>query len=77
MGAGHMPVIENLRQLSYSFPALTIGESATATILVEDDDDDEYYSTFRSNGANYLLCGIPLPNFDDYTRDYDKGTPRY
>ena len=78
-GAEHcMPVIENLRQLSYSFPALTIGEAATATILVEDDDDDddEYYSTFRSNGANYLLCGIPLPNFDDYTRDYDKGTPK-
>lgn len=60
-------VISDPRQLAHYYPTLTIGEAATATILVADDTDDEYHSTFRSDGANYLLCQIPLPNLENYT----------
>lgn len=61
------PVISDPRQLTHYYPTLTIGEAATATILVADDADDEYYSTFRSDGSNHLLCQIPLPNLENYT----------
>jgi len=60
-----------VEELEYKFPALTIGEAATATIVsaapLEAHDEVGYFADFRSEGAAHDLCKIPLPNIAEYS----------
>jgi acyl-CoA:acyl-CoA alkyltransferase len=56
--------IESLDTLSYTFPMYTIGEAATATILVREDNDWRFDFMSRPDLAD--LCTIPLPGYDDF-----------
>jgi 3-oxoacyl-[acyl-carrier-protein] synthase III len=57
-------------EIDYRFPAYTIGEAATATILEnsgsQPDCDDQAVIEFRSFGDQRATCLIPLPNWRDY-----------
>lgn len=58
-------------ELEYKFPALTIGEAATATIVSAASqaaaNDIGYFASFRSEGRAHDLCKIPLPNIAQYS----------
>jgi 3-oxoacyl-[acyl-carrier-protein] synthase III len=56
--------IESPDSLSYTFPMFTIGEAATATILVPGDRDWQFNFTSRPDLAD--LCTIPLPGYEDF-----------
>jgi len=51
-------------QLSYTFPAYTIGEAATATVVSA--DCRPWAFNFHSLPAHASLCSIPLPGFEDF-----------
>ena len=57
-------VVENLRQLEYTFPTYTIGEAATATIVSSKDEDWSFRYVTRSNLCD--LCNIPLEWFGEF-----------
>jgi 3-oxoacyl-[acyl-carrier-protein] synthase III len=54
-------------QIELFYPAFTIGEATTATILTRNDDGDNFYCSFRNWGYRHDLCMIPLPNISQYT----------
>jgi 3-oxoacyl-[acyl-carrier-protein] synthase III len=68
-----------VEDIKFRFPALTIGEAATATIVSASDtdsahngdgahnDDNPFYFTFRTWGAEHVLCKIPLPQYRQYS----------
>ncbi len=58
--------IERMEDLEYSFSAFTIGEAATATLLVADPEHDDFALSFRTSGDKWNLCHIPLPHADDF-----------
>ena len=53
-------------EFNYLFPAFTIGEAATATIVSSSDGEDEHVTEFQSFGEQRSKCIIPLPNWSDY-----------
>jgi 3-oxoacyl-[acyl-carrier-protein] synthase III len=57
-------VVKNLRQIEYTFPTYTIGEAATATILVP--SDAEWKFTFKTLPHLCDLCTIPLDGYDNF-----------
>jgi 3-oxoacyl-[acyl-carrier-protein] synthase III len=61
--------VESIEQLEYTFPAFTIGEAATATVLSGEmlDETLDYYADFRTTAQAHDLCKIPLPNLYEYS----------
>jgi len=56
--------LSDVDALRYYYPAFTIGEAATATLLTKSDNDDNFYFSFKKHD----LCMIPLPNINQYTK---------
>ncbi|MDQ2945968.1 MAG: 3-oxoacyl-ACP synthase, partial [Acidobacteriota bacterium] len=51
-------------QLRYTFPTFTIGEMATASVLVP--SDHKWRFAFRSEPSKAGACTIPLPGYTDF-----------
>ncbi len=62
--------IRNLRSLKHSFPAYTIGEAATATILTASESDWEFAYSSKPEFAD--LCTIPLPSHANFVEPSEK-----
>ena len=62
--------IDSPRKFRYTFPALTIGEAATAAVLTPSSHRWNFH--FRSDPTRVNLCTLPLPGYGDYI---DKGDP--
>ena len=58
--------VRSTNEFDSRFPAFTIGEAATATILSPSERDDEAVAEFRSFGDQRDKCIIPLENYRDY-----------
>jgi 3-oxoacyl-[acyl-carrier-protein] synthase III len=56
--------IEALDSLSYTFPMYTIGEAATATILLPSEQNWQFDYSSRTDLAD--LCTIPLAGYEDF-----------
>jgi len=56
--------IETLDSLSYTFPMFTIGEAATATILLPSEQSWRFDYASQTDHAD--LCTIPLPAYDTF-----------
>jgi acyl-CoA:acyl-CoA alkyltransferase len=56
--------IESLDSLSYNFPMFTIGEAATATVLLPSDQHWRFDYDSRPDLAD--LCTIPLPGYTEF-----------
>jgi acyl-CoA:acyl-CoA alkyltransferase len=56
--------IRTFRALKYCFPMYTIGEAATATVLVQNDDEWQFDYDSRCDLAD--LCTIPLKGYEDF-----------
>lgn len=52
-------------EVAFSFPAWTIGNAATATLLSPKEPDNFRYF-FRSDVSLSALCTIPIPGFEEY-----------
>lgn len=59
--------IDSLRQLNYTFPAYTIGEGVTATLLTADGEDWEF--AYESDPSLAHLCTIPAQGFREFFAD--------
>ena len=59
--------IRDLGALEYSFPMCTIGEAATATILIPSEEDWEF--AYSSKPEFFDLCTIPLPSHGNFVED--------
>jgi 3-oxoacyl-[acyl-carrier-protein] synthase III len=62
--------MRSVEEFDYRFPAYSIGEAATATIVSASEQDDSGVTEFRTFGDQRDKCLIPLPNWADYL-----GTP--
>jgi acyl-CoA:acyl-CoA alkyltransferase len=51
-------------EIRYTFPALTIGEATTATVITASERHWNFH--FRSAPASASLCSIPLPGYDEF-----------
>jgi 3-oxoacyl-[acyl-carrier-protein] synthase III len=58
--------VRSTDEFNSRFPAFTIGEATTATILSASERDDEAVADFKSFGDQRELCIIPLENYADY-----------
>ena len=58
--------VESIKALNYSFPAYTIGEAATATVLVQGSSPWNF--VFASKPDLFDLCTIPLNGYTTYLR---------
>jgi 3-oxoacyl-[acyl-carrier-protein] synthase III len=58
--------IERMEDLEHAFSAFTIGEAATATLLVAESEHDDFFLSFRTSGDKWNLCHIPLPHANDF-----------
>jgi 3-oxoacyl-[acyl-carrier-protein] synthase III len=61
----HNFALENVEQLEHALPTYTIGEAATATLLLPDDPDN-FNFTFRSRPDYADLCTIPETGFEGF-----------
>lgn len=62
--------IRDIRALQYSFPMYTIGEAATATILLPNDQPWNFSYLSRPEFAD--LCTIPLPGYANFVELSDR-----
>ena len=63
--------LRNREQLEYSFPSFTIGEAATATLLIPNEPDNfNFYFSTRPDLSD--LCTIPLANYEGFCHPTDK-----
>lgn len=62
--------IRDLRSLEYTFPMYTIGEAATATILVPSEDEWQFAYASRPEFAD--LCTIPLKGYDNFVEPRER-----
>lgn len=58
--------IRSIDEIPFRFAQLTIGESATATIITNEKTDLEAYFAFKTDATRHHLCKIPLPNISSY-----------
>lgn len=64
-------VLHNAEQLAYTFPAFTIGEAATATLLTPQAPENfEFHFSSRPDLAD--LCTIPLPGYEEFCHPTDR-----
>src|SRR6185503_10096838 len=60
-----------MEQLAWTFPAFTIGEAATATILSPAPDRTwEFHFSSRPDLAD--LCTVPISGYEGYCRQSDR-----
>lgn len=65
--------LENAEQLEYALPTFTIGEVATATLLLPDDPGN-FNFTFRTKPDYADLCTIPVEGYEGFsTGNYHVG----
>ncbi|MDH4200527.1 MAG: 3-oxoacyl-ACP synthase [Spirochaetia bacterium] len=62
--------IKDLKQIKYTFPTYTIGEAASATLLVP--SEQEWSFDFISKPQYADLCTIPHENYKDFVDDSPK-----
>ena len=63
--------LNNREQLQHTFPSFTIGEAATATLLIPNEQDNfEFYFSTRPDLAD--LCTVPLQSYKGFCHDTDK-----
>lgn len=53
-------------ELAFRFAQMTIGESATATIVTNEDAGLEPFFAFKTDSKRHDLCKIPLPTIASY-----------
>lgn len=58
-------VVRNQRELEYLLPSFTVGEAATATLLLPGSPDNVSV-TIHSKPVCADLCMVPLPGFEGY-----------
>lgn len=58
--------LDNVEQLEHALPTYTIGEAATATLLLPDDPEN-FNFTFRSMPDYADLCTIPETGFEGFS----------
>jgi 3-oxoacyl-[acyl-carrier-protein] synthase III len=58
--------LRSLEEFDYRFPSFTIGEAATATIVMASQRDDHSVTEFQSFGDQRAKCIIPLANWREY-----------
>ncbi len=58
--------LRSLEEFDHRFPAYSIGEGTTATIVSATERDDDYAAKFRTFGDQRAKCIIPLPNWSEY-----------
>ncbi len=58
--------VRSVEEFDYRFPAFSIGEAATATIVSASQQHDDSVTEFRTFGDQRDKCLIPLPNWADY-----------
>jgi 3-oxoacyl-[acyl-carrier-protein] synthase III len=63
--------VSSVDDLKFRFPALTIGEAATATIVSPSETPEPFYFTFKNWGSGHALCKIALPQFQEFTNGDD------
>jgi len=63
--------IESLDSLAYNFPMFTIGEAATATLLVAKEPDNFSFA-FRARPEISDLCTIPMPGYEGFCHPSDR-----
>lgn len=64
-----LPAILTIRaedQLRYTFPAFTVGEAATATVLTP--SERPWHFRFRSDPSLASLCTVPLPGYEEFAQ---------
>lgn len=69
--------LHSAAEFDHLFPAFTIGEAATATIVSQSEEDDAYVTRFRSFGDKRDRCLIPLPNYAEYLGGDDQELEPY
>jgi 3-oxoacyl-[acyl-carrier-protein] synthase III len=69
-GLPHVLRVLSDDQLKYTFPALTIGEATTATVLTASPRHWDF--RFRSAPEFAPLCNVPLPGFEDFSEPDDR-----
>jgi 3-oxoacyl-[acyl-carrier-protein] synthase III len=62
----HDWAIRDPDELAFRFAQMTIGESATATILTNEDAGLEPFFAFKTDSKRHDLCKIPLPTIASY-----------
>ena len=63
--------LKKREQLAHTFPSFTIGEAATATLLIPSEPDNfEFYFSTRPDLSD--LCTIPLHGYDGFCHPTDK-----
>lgn len=63
--------LHHREQLEYRFPSFTIGEAATATLLIPSEPDNfEFHFSTRPDLSD--LCTIPLPDYEGFCNPTDK-----
>ena len=67
--------IRSLSALKYCFPMYTIGEAATATVLVADEEEWKFDYSIRSDLAD--LCTIPLKGYEEFVEPSPRHRPQW
>jgi len=63
--------LKTKEQILYTFPSFTIGEAATATLLLPKEPDNfEFFFSAKQEFSD--LCTIPVPGFEGYCHPTDK-----
>jgi 3-oxoacyl-[acyl-carrier-protein] synthase III len=62
----HDWAIRDADEVAFRFAQMTIGESATATILTAEETSIEPFFAFKTDPKRHDLCKIPLPQIASY-----------
>jgi len=63
--------LKNQAQLEYTLPSFTIGEAATATLIVANEPDNFSFA-FRGKPEASDLCTIPIPGYEGFCHPTDR-----
>ncbi|WP_374052815.1 3-oxoacyl-[acyl-carrier-protein] synthase III C-terminal domain-containing protein [Xenorhabdus taiwanensis] len=58
--------LHDSRSVEWTFPAFTLGEGASATIISADDPDNLWTFNFESRADLSDLCNIPIARYEGY-----------
>jgi acyl-CoA:acyl-CoA alkyltransferase len=64
-------MLRNQAQIEYTLPSFTIGEAATATLIVAKEPDN-FSFRFQGKPAVSDLCTIPIPGYEGYCHPTDR-----
>ncbi|MET3449731.1 3-oxoacyl-[acyl-carrier-protein] synthase III C-terminal domain-containing protein [Ralstonia sp. 1138] len=63
--------LKNQAQIEYTLPSFTIGEAATATLIVAKEPDNFSFA-FRGKPEVSDLCTIPMPGYEGFCHPSDR-----